>query len=187
MARSYAKAYDDVWGDKRLSNNDVMVYTGLVRHSYGDTMTVKNLGIRKLAEYCRVTVNTFQSCVEHLEKYGWLEVVKADKSRSEYHLLAPEVVEKVEKPKPAEKPSPYRKKFHKTIKSAKQDTSERQKDLFRRVKTIACNLDIMDAWRDEILEWVKLKLERDPSFSDLTPKEMWEKGTSKFAHSENRF
>ena len=195
MARSYAKAYDDVWGDKRLSNNDVMVYTGLVRHSYGESMTVKNLGVRKLAEYCRVTPNTFNSCVKHLEECGWLEVVRVDKSRSEYHLLAPEIVEDTPSEKqdtPAEKlteqVSPYRKKFHKTIKPAKQDTSTGEaikvKEHFKMVKVIADSLEIAEAWKEEIIEWVYTQY---PEALSLTPRELWEMGTNKFARSEKRF
>lgn len=201
MARSYAKAYDDVWGDKRLSNNDVIVYTGLVRHSYGDSMTVKRIGVRKLAEYCRVTPNTFNSCVKHLVECGWLEVVKGGKYgdadiASEYHLLTQEVEEDTT---PSEKPdttSPVKQKTHKTLKPSKKSSdtsskggySDKRKSYFKTLKTYAESLDIADAWRCEILEWVNRVLDSDETVMDShTPKDLFMLGTRKLSNSDLRW
>lgn len=158
MARSYAKAYDDVWGDKRLSNNDVMVYTGLVRHSYGDSMTVKHLGIRKLAEYCRVTVNTFQSCVKHLVECGWLEVVDGNGGRKDYNLLAPDTVE--EDTTPSEKPDtprPVKQKTHKTLKRAKKPSSsgEDPNRYLKEVERVGVELKVQEDTIEKVLNKVR--------------------------------
>lgn len=188
MARSYAKAYYDVWDDKRLSNSDVLVYTGLVRHSYGDSLTVRNIGVRELASHCRVSVDTFNRCIKHLVETGWLDVTSGgkygdSKVTSIYRLLSSDTAEESVPTVVTHTES------HKTIKRRNSDYSQERVEFYKRVKNIADALDIADAWRDEILAWVNRCLDQkeDEILSDWTPKELWKAGVDKFRDSDLRY
>lgn len=122
--------------DERLKATDIRVLCSIIQHCYNNSEEGQ-VSFQKLKKECHARLETIQKSIERLKETGWVSVKSGGKFGGDnvantytvHFDNGTEVVEDTPSEKqdtPAEKPteqvSPYRKKFHKTIKPAKKDT-----------------------------------------------------------------
>lgn len=207
MARNIPGGYPQIpyraVKDGRLKATDIRVLCVIINHCYEGGVKAR-VSYRKLKDECHARLETIQSSIERLKETGWISLTSGgqfggDNVANLYTVHFDNGYEDIEEDTPSERQDttcPDRQKTHKTLKPSKKSSdtshkggySDQRKNYYKTLKTYAESLDIVDAWRCEILEWVNRVLDKEPDvMNTTTPKQLFTLGTRKFKDSDLRY